>query len=98
MRPASLLGGAACAALSLALAGCAASASPDWDARMGDRARILRAQQVIDPAAPTRNAQATPAQDGRTTREAMGRHMDSYRTPPPANITNISIGGGSSTP
>ena len=96
MRPASIL--ITTAALLLALGGCAATASPEWDARLGQSTRALRAQQVIDPAAPARNAQATPRSDGRTAREAMTRHVESYRSPPPANVTNISIGGGSATP
>jgi hypothetical protein len=38
------------------LSGCAAaSASPDWDSRFGDVARQVRATQVIDPQAPSRN-------------------------------------------
>lgn len=80
----------------LALGGCAASASPDWDARFGDRARILNAQQLIEPGAPARNAQATPAADGRTVREAMERHTEGYRSPPPSNVINIGVGGGGS--
>ena len=54
----------------LALAGCAATASPDWDARFGDSARALAAQQLIDPGASARNAQTTARIDGRTMRDA----------------------------
>ena len=79
----------------LALGGCAATASPDWDARFGDSVRILKAQQLIEPDAPTRNAQAVPPTDGRTAREAMDRHVESYRTPPPTTVINIgNIGTG----
>ncbi len=80
----------------LALGGCAATASPDWDSRFGDSARVLRAQQVIDPAAPTRNAQATPSSDGRTVREASERQVETYRNPPPPSVINIGVGTGSS--
>lgn len=76
----------------LALAGCAATASPAWDARFGDSARTLNAMQLIDPAAAAHNAQATPPTDGRTVREAGVRHVETYRSPPPASVINIGVG------
>lgn len=77
----------------LVLGGCAASASPDWDAQFGDRVRSLNAQQLIAPEAPATNAQATPPTDGRSAREAMSRHVESYRSPPPTTVINVgSIG------
>jgi hypothetical protein len=81
--------------LALVLGGCAASASPGWDDRFGDANRVLNAQQVIDPAAPTKNAQAAPPADGRTVREAAERHVDSYRNPPAPTVINIGVGAGS---
>ena len=90
----------ACALLAAATAvlgaGCAASTSPDYDSRFGDASRSLRAQQLIDANAPTRNADARPATDGRTMREAMDRQVESFRQPPPTNIINIGVGGGGS--
>ncbi len=83
-----------CAAVLLNLCGCAATASPDWDARFGDNARALAAQQVIDPAAPTRNAQTSPRADGRSAREASERHAETYRNPPPTSVINIGVGAG----
>ncbi|HKX41599.1 MAG TPA: hypothetical protein VJO99_10610 [Burkholderiaceae bacterium] len=82
------------AACLLALGGCAASASPEWDARFGESNRMLAAQQVLDPAAPTRNAQKVAPTDGRTAREATNRHVDTYRSPPPTSIINIGVGAG----
>lgn len=79
----------------LLLSGCAATASPDWDARFGDSARSLRAQQLIDPAAARRHAQQVNPTDGRTVAEAGARHTESYRSPPPSNVINIGVGGGS---
>ena len=76
------------------LGGCAATASPEWDARFGDGARALTAQQLIEPAAPSRNAQTVAKSDGRTTRDAMDRHAETYRSPPPTNVINIGVGGG----
>ena len=78
----------------LALCGCAASASPEWDSTFGDRSRILKAQQLVDPTAPTRNAQAAPPADGRTVREASDRHLETYRNPPATNVINIGVGAG----
>jgi hypothetical protein len=92
MRALGLLGTAAFLA---ALGGCAASASPQWDAAFGDRSRALSAQQVMDLEAPIRHAGASPSADGRTVHEAMERHVDSYRKPPPSNVINIGVGGGS---
>jgi hypothetical protein len=82
------------AASLLALGGCAATASPDWDARFGESARNLNAQQVYDPAAPAKNAQARLHADGRTVREAGDRQVETYRSPPPASVINIGVGTG----
>jgi len=76
------------------LAGCAATATPGFDSRFGDSMRQLKAQQLIDPRAPTRNAQATPPTDGRTLREGAERHVDTYRAPPPSNVISIGVGSG----
>jgi hypothetical protein len=81
------------AAVLLALAGCAATTTPDWDSHFGDSVRLIQAQQIRDPKAPQRNAQTTPATDGRTVREAADRHVDSYRAPPPSTVLNIGVGG-----
>lgn len=81
------------AASLIALGGCAATASPQWDAHFGDSPRALNAQQLIDPGAPARNAQTVAKGDGRTTRDAMDRHAESYRSPPPTNVINIGVGG-----
>ena len=77
------IGAAACLG---ALGGCAATGSPEWDARFGDRLRILHAQQLIDPAATGRNGQASPPSDGRTVREASERHVDGYRSPSQSSV------------
>jgi len=74
------------------VAGCAASASPQWDARFGDGTRILRAQQVLDPTAPSRNALATPPTDGRTVRAALDHQSDATRNPPASTVVDT---GGS---
>lgn len=83
---------AALAALA-ALGGCATSTS-EWDKTFGDATRQLRAQQLIDPDAPTRNQGVAPAVDGRSTREATDRYVDSFKAPPATNVINIGVGGG----
>jgi hypothetical protein len=81
-----------CATVAMNLAGCAATASPGWDARFGESNRALVAQQVLDPAAPTRNAQTSPRADGRSVREATQQHAETLRNPPPASVINIGVG------
>ena len=76
------------------LGGCAASASPDWDAAFGDRSRTLKAQQLINTTAASSNGQSVTASDGRTVREASERHLETYRNPPPPTVINIGVGGG----
>lgn len=93
MRTITSIAAAACVA---AFGGCAASASPQWDAGFGDSARTLKAQQLLDPAAPQRHAQQVLRGDGRTVHEAGERHVETYRNPAPANVINIGVGGGTS--
>lgn len=76
------------------LAGCAATGSPNYDSRFGDGARSLRAQQVLDPAAPTRNGQRVVGADGNSARESVDRYVDSFKSPPPSNVINIGVGAG----
>jgi hypothetical protein len=61
------------------LGGCAATTSPGYDTRFGDGVRQLQAQQLRDADAPQRNAGVTPRADGRTVRDAVDRHGESYR-------------------
>ena len=52
------------------------------------------AQQVLDPGAPSRHAAKGGKVDGRLTREAGVRLVDSYQAPPPSNVINIGVGAG----
>lgn len=81
------------AAVLLLLGGCAATTTPRLDAQLGERTRQLGAQQLIDPAAPTRHAGAMPRTDGRTLRDGVERHGEGWRSPPPSNVINIGVGG-----
>lgn len=81
------------AAVCLLAAGCANSPKED-DSSYGMTTRALIAQQIRNPQAPQRNAAVTPATDGRTMREAMDRHVGSFKEPPPTTVVNIGVGGG----
>ena len=72
----------------LALAGCSVTGSPDWDARFGDRVKVLNAQQLVDPAATARNGQLNPPSEGLTVREAIERHVDGYRAPLQSSVVS----------
>jgi hypothetical protein len=76
-------------------AGCAATASPNTDAKMGDALRVMRAQQAIDPAAAKRNGTAVPTTDGRTVRSAVDSLRDASRAPAPSTVINVGSGGSS---
>lgn len=81
------------AAVCLLAAGCASSPNGDHSS-YGMATRALTAQQIRNPQAPQRNAAVTPATDGRTMREAMDRHVGSFKEPPPTTVINFGIGGG----
>ena len=76
------------------LSGCAATTTPAYDRQFGDASRALMAQQVLDPGAPSRHAAKGSKVDGRLTREAGVRLVDSYKAPPPSNVINIGVGAG----
>lgn len=85
-------GSLAAALTATLLQGCAVSGSPEWDSRAGDATRQLKAQQLLAPRAPLRNADARIKVDGRSAREAQDRYLESYAAPPPSNVINIGIG------
>ena len=64
------------AALAPWLAGCANTA-PEWEGSFGDSARQLRAAQVIDPAASSRNT-GVGLTDGKATAGAQKAYADSF--------------------
>lgn len=76
------------------LGGCAASTTPNYDARFGDAVRQARQRMTVNP-----NAGANPdpiaGMDGRSVREAVGRYHDSFKSPP-AVVNVINIGGSAS--
>lgn len=64
------------AAVAACLAGCANTA-PEWESRFGDAARQVRALQVVDPGAPSRNRGAALA-DGKAVSGAQKAYEKSY--------------------
>ncbi|MGM9486090.1 hypothetical protein [Ideonella sp. YS5] len=87
-----LLSLAGAMAVALLQAGCAATASPNTDAQMGDSLRVMKAQQSIDPAAARRNGTAVPTTEGRLVRGAVDNLRDSSKTPAASTVINV---GGS---
>ena len=90
MKPLQTLAALAAAGL---LAGCAATASPNTDATMGDAMRVMRAQQLIDPAAARRNGATVTTTEGRTVRGAVDSLREASKSPAPSTVINV--GGGS---
>ena len=77
-------------ALTAFLAGCAASATPQYDTRFGDAVREAKQRMTLNPTA----ASADPVVgiDGPSAREAQVRYHDSFKSPPPV-VNVINIGG-----
>jgi hypothetical protein len=82
--------------LAAALGGCVAVA-PATEASLGDASRALRAQQLIDPAAPVRHQGVATRQDGRAALEATDRYLGTYKEPAPANVIAIPVGAGATS-
>lgn len=77
-----------------ALAGCAASPTPNYDLRFGDAVRQARQAQLVNPAG---SRAPVTGMDGRAATEAAGRYHESFKAPPPVvNVINIggAVGGG----
>ena len=78
----------------IAATGCTAT-TPNLDRHFGSTVNVLKAQQVIDPAASSR---ATPLTvDGEAAREAINRYYKSYKapSPPPGAFAIKAVGTGS---
>lgn len=78
--------------LIVGLTGCVAT-SPNWDARFGEAARTVAAQQVISPEA-SRNVDPVAGIDGKAAQGAMGEYAKSYTQP--ERQSDFTIGVGSS--
>ena len=85
-----------CLLLAVLLGGCAASTTPNYDARFGDAVREARQRMTINPNA-GREGDPVAGMDGLAASEAFDRYHDSFKAPPPVvNVINIggSVSGG----
>lgn len=94
MRARHYLAWTICAAIATTATGCTA-VTPNLDRQFGSTVNVLKAQQVIDPAASSRATTTTI--DGETAREAIKRYYKSYKapTPQPGAFTIKAVGTGS---
>ncbi len=79
------------------LAGCAASPTPNYDAKFGNALRDAKLKMTINPNAGF-NPDMAMGLDGKSARESIILYQGTYKAPPPAvNVINIGggIGGGS---
>lgn len=95
MKKFAQLSGALSIVLLTLLTGCVAT-SPDWDARFGEAARTVAAQQTIAPEA-SRNADPVAGIDGKAAQGAMGEYAKSYAQPThQTSAFTIGVGGSGS--
>jgi hypothetical protein len=76
--------------LATLLAGCAASATPQYDLRFGDAVREAKQRMTLNPN--TVSTDPVVGIDGVSAREAQVRYHDSFKSPPPV-VNVINIGG-----
>ncbi|RJF97082.1 hypothetical protein D3870_21605 [Noviherbaspirillum cavernae] len=74
------------------LAGCASSATPNYDARFGDAVREARQRMTINQDA-GKNADPVAGMDGKAARDAAVLYQKTFTAPPPV-VNVINIGGG----
>ncbi len=75
------------------LSGCAATTTPQTDARLGEAVTMMRAQQTINPEA-SRNTNPVTGFDGKAAKGALDNYRDSFRKPPTEAANLLTIGGG----
>lgn len=77
----------------LTLSGCAATTTPETDARHGEAMTMIRAQQTINPDA-SRNTDPVAGVDGKAAKGALDNYRDSFRKPPAEPANFLTIGSG----
>lgn len=75
------------------LGGCAATTTPETDARLGEAMTMIKAQQTLNPDA-SRNTNPVAGVDGKAAKSALDNYRDSFRKPSSDASTMLSIGGG----
>ena len=82
------------ASLMAALAGCAATSTPQLDSTFGDAVNAAKAQQTMNPDA-SQNTEPVAGMDGKAANAVMDRYHKSFEKPPvTGNVFNIGVGGG----
>ncbi len=77
-----------------AISACAPT-TPKWDSTFSEATRTLLAQQVLNPSAGS--TEIPESMDGQAARESVVRYRTSFKEPPPPqNVFNIGVGGGTS--
>ena len=75
----------------LLLAGCASTATPDYDMRFGEAVRQARQRQTLNPTA-SANPDPVAGMDGKAAHDALILYQGTFKTPPPV-VNVINIGG-----
>lgn len=85
----------AAACITLTLVGCAATTTPEADARFGTAVTTVRAQQTLNPDA-SRNTKAVTGIDGAAARGALDKYRETFakETPEPRAPSTV-INNGS---
>lgn len=79
------------------LAGCAATTTPNLDAKFGQSLTTLKAQQIINPDA-SRNTDPVAGIDGQAANAIIDRYHKAYETPAAAPSGSIgTVGSGGTT-
>lgn len=76
-----------------ALSGCAATTTPETDARLGEALTVMKAQQTLNPDA-SRNTNPVLGMDGKSAKGALDNYQDSFRKPPAEAPASLVIGVG----
>ena len=85
------MGRLTCLLIAALAGGCAASTTPNYDARFGDAVREARQRMTLNPNA-GRDGSPVAGMDGVAGREAFDRYHDAFKAPPPV-VNVINIGG-----
>jgi hypothetical protein len=80
------------ALMTVLLAACSTTTTPEYDLRFGDAVRQARMRQTLNPAA-SANPDPLLGLDGKAAEEGIRLYHDSFKRPPPV-VNVINIGGG----
>lgn len=78
------------------LGGCATTTPERVDSQMGLAVELAKAQQTLHPKA-SQDMRPVEGIDGKSADAVVDRYHKGFEAPPPVNIFNIGVGGGSSS-